>query len=276
VTYSRLNGENLLAIKLGQTAPRRAVLVVAHHDTVRDAPGADDNGSGLAALKELGRVLGPHQFDRTIILASPDHEEIGLIGSRELARELAARFELEDVIVYDAIGYRSREPATQAVPGAMGILFPEQRARIARHHDAGDFVAVLHRGASRQLAHEMGEALAETGELGSETPVLLRNPIDRPLVGPLLGWLPSLRNFGRSDSDSFERLRRRLATHLPKVRQPNVILVTDTANARNPNYHQPTDTAGTLDYAFLAQTVQATAITVARRAGLRSLNSTVH
>ena len=50
-TYARLDGMNVVAIGDGETD--EAIVVVAHHDTVRDAPGADDNGAGLAVMLEL-------------------------------------------------------------------------------------------------------------------------------------------------------------------------------------------------------------------------------
>ena len=86
--YERLDGMNLVAI--GDAETDEAIVVVAHHDTVRDSPGADDNGAGLAALIELATLLSNRRFRRTVILAAPDFEEIGLIGSRHLVRWLRA------------------------------------------------------------------------------------------------------------------------------------------------------------------------------------------
>ena len=47
--------------------------------------GADDNASGCAAILETARILEPYQFDRTIVYAFWDEEEIGLYGSEDYA-----------------------------------------------------------------------------------------------------------------------------------------------------------------------------------------------
>jgi acetylornithine deacetylase/succinyl-diaminopimelate desuccinylase-like protein len=83
-----VSGVNIMATKEG--ASTDAVVVVAHHDTVPGSGGADDNGSGIAGLIELARLLGPKDFRRTIVLAAVDHEELGFVGSRLLVRELLA------------------------------------------------------------------------------------------------------------------------------------------------------------------------------------------
>ncbi len=81
--------------------------------------------------------------------------------------------------------------------------------------------------------------------------VLLRDPVDLPLLGPLLArFAPFVRDFVRSDHKPFwER-------GLP------AIMITDTANFRNPNYHLPTDTPETLDYDHLTDITAAVATTV--------------
>lgn len=59
-------------------------------DGTRVAPGADDNGSGTAAVLEAARVMAPHHFRGTIVFATFDGEELGLWGSRHYADELKA------------------------------------------------------------------------------------------------------------------------------------------------------------------------------------------
>ena len=54
----------------------------------RVAPGADDNGSGTAAVLEAARVMAPHHFRGTILFATFDGEELGLWGSQHFADEL--------------------------------------------------------------------------------------------------------------------------------------------------------------------------------------------
>ncbi len=63
--------------------PSRAVLLVAHYDSVPTAPGAADDGSGVAVLLETARALrsGPPPRNDIIFLFT-DGEEIGLLGSQ--------------------------------------------------------------------------------------------------------------------------------------------------------------------------------------------------
>ncbi|HUH74053.1 MAG TPA: M20/M25/M40 family metallo-hydrolase [Chitinophagales bacterium] len=81
-------GKNLWAIKLGTKNPKRIVVLGAHYDNLPFsgiAPGADDNGSGVAAVLEAARVLKDINLPYTVILALWDEEEIGLVGSQAYA-----------------------------------------------------------------------------------------------------------------------------------------------------------------------------------------------
>ena len=55
-------------------------------DSVSDAPGADDDGSGVACVLELARLFATHQFPGTLVLATVDGEEQGLYGSTFMAQ----------------------------------------------------------------------------------------------------------------------------------------------------------------------------------------------
>ena len=253
--YPELHGVNIVAVKEGD-AGGAALLVGAHHDTVPGSPGADDNGAGVAALLELARVLAPHRFRRSIVLAAFDTEEIGLLGARALLPDLLRERRVGGAVVFETMAYTATEPNSQIVPPGMDQLYRGQMARLRRHGVAGDFTALIYNGPSRRLARSLGEGLAHLA--GPDAPVLLRDPSDIPLLGRVLARaVPAVRNFARSDHVVFWR------AGIPAV------LVTDTANFRNPHYHRPTDTPDTLDYERLAAIVAATALTVARIAGLR-------
>ena len=73
------------------------------------APGADDNGSSVAAVLEAARVMANAQFRGTIVFACFDGEELGLWGSNHYARELAAAHApvlavLNDDIIGNTVG----------------------------------------------------------------------------------------------------------------------------------------------------------------------------
>jgi Zn-dependent M28 family amino/carboxypeptidase len=251
--YPELQGVNIVAIKAGETD--EAIVVGAHHDTVPGSPGADDNGAGVAALLELARVLAPARFRRTVVLAALDMEEIGLLGTRVLLPELAAERRLRGAVIFESIGYTATAAGSQTVPQGMELLYRGQMARLRRRGLAGDFTALIYDGRSRRLTRALGETLAHTA--GQDAPLLLRDPNDIPLIGRLLKRaVPAVRNFARSDHAVFWR------AGIPAV------LVTDTADFRNPHYHRPTDTPETLDYERVAAIVRATALLLARMAGL--------
>lgn len=251
---ARFDGANLLAVRTGQRRERRdAIVLIAHHDTVRDSPAADDNGAAVALLLELASALGGRRFRRTVILAAPDFEELGLLGSRPLVRWLRARYRVVAAIVFDPIGFMSRRPGSQAVPPLIGRFYPGQVARLRARDWAGDMVVAVYRRRSVPLARSWAECLAAT--IGRDRVVLLRDPADLPLIGPLALALPVMRNFARSDHVNFWR------AGLPAIH------VTNTANFRNPAYHRPGDTPDTLDYRTLAGITAATELLVERLAG---------
>ncbi|WP_029416082.1 M28 family peptidase [Brevundimonas bacteroides] len=84
---------NVVAIQRGTTDPNRVVVISGHIDSrvsdvmnfTDDAPGANDDASGVAAVLEAARVLSKHRFDATLVYAVLSGEEQGLFGGRILA-----------------------------------------------------------------------------------------------------------------------------------------------------------------------------------------------
>jgi hypothetical protein len=252
--YQRLVGANVVAIKPG-TDSADVVLVGAHHDTIRDSPGADDNTASVAAVLELARLLGPYSFRHTLVLAAFDMEELGFFGSQELVRLIHPHRRVLGAFIYETMSYTASAPNTQKVPKGLAHLYPNQMHRIRSREFRGDWTAVLYRESSVEMAKDFGAALAH--ELGPSAGILLRDPADLPMIGALCRVIPFAAHFSRSDHLSFWR------AGIP------AILITDTANFRNPHYHLPTDTADTLDYPRVAAIVRATAVAVAKLAEWR-------
>jgi len=250
-TYRNLAGTNLVAIAEGESD--EAVVLIAHHDTVAGSPGADDNGAGVAVLLELADQLRGRSFRRTVILAAPDFEEIGLIGSRPLVRWLRSLYEVRATVVFDPIGFMDARPGSAPVPPTIARLYPGQTARMAERGYRGDTVVAIYRHRSADLVRRWSRCLAAT--LGAERVIQLRDPLDLPIVGPALAMHPMARNFSRSDHVNF------WAAGLPAIQ------VTNTANFRNRNYHRPTDTPDTLDYDTLARVAAASALLIEDLAG---------
>ena len=75
------------------------------NDATSDAPGANDDGSGVAALIELARVLSAENLDSTIILMATSGEEQGLFGAKlHAAKALAEGKDIRGVLNNDTIG----------------------------------------------------------------------------------------------------------------------------------------------------------------------------
>lgn len=104
---------NVVAIQRGQTDPNRHVLILGHYDSrvtdvmndTSDAPGANDDASGTAAVIEAARVLSKHRFDGTLVYAALAGEEQGLNGAQILTRHAQANnWRIAAVLNNDIIG----------------------------------------------------------------------------------------------------------------------------------------------------------------------------
>jgi hypothetical protein len=252
VTYHGLEGVNLVAVKEGSASG--AIVIGAHLDTVRDSPGACDNGAVIAALAEIARLLAPLELKKTVILAAFDMEEIGILGSPELIPVLTSRYSIEGAIVLESVGFVDHAPRSQSIPFGFGLLFPRQTGKIRLRRRRGDWTAVIYRRSAQPIVDALNR---EAGAMaGARALVSLRDPLDRRVVGPLLRQLvPSLGNLARSDHAAFWR------AGIPAVQ------LTDTANFRGPHYHQATDTAETLDFEHLRRITAAVASAAAILAG---------
>ncbi len=113
-------------------------------------------------------------------------------------------------------------------------------------------VMTIYRGRGSGLAIVWARCLAAT--IGRDRVLLVRDPGDIPILGRLAARIPSARDFSRSDHVAFWR------AVLPAIH------VTNTGNFRNPNYHRPSDTPDTLDYATLADIIASTALAIERLA----------
>lgn len=84
---------NVVAIQRGSGDPDRVIVISGHIDSrvtdvmnfTADAPGANDDASGVAAVLEAARVLSKHRFDATLVYAVLSGEEQGLLGGKILA-----------------------------------------------------------------------------------------------------------------------------------------------------------------------------------------------
>jgi Zn-dependent M28 family amino/carboxypeptidase len=104
---------DMVAVQRGTERPNDVVIIQGHIDSrVTDvmnftstAPGANDDGSGTAAVIEAARVLSKHKFPGTIVYAALSGEEQGLMGGKVLANYAKAQgWNVVAVLNNDIIG----------------------------------------------------------------------------------------------------------------------------------------------------------------------------
>ena len=78
--------ENLLVVHKGKT--EETVILGAHYDKVSDGCGALDNWTGIVVLANLYRTIKDFDTQKTYVFAAFGKEELGLIGSDEMARAI--------------------------------------------------------------------------------------------------------------------------------------------------------------------------------------------
>lgn len=227
--------QNVVAtLPAGGLSPGPPLIVAAHYDTVMGSPGADDNASGVAVLLEVARGLRNVPLGREVRFIGFALEEEDLLGSLAYVAELRARSAvIQGAIVLECVGFTRSEPGSQLAPAGLPVAVPSR----------GDFLAIVANAESVTLATHVESAAAQ------RAPGLATVLLTVPGRGELF---PDTR---RSDHAAFWQFG-----------YPAVML-TDTANFRNPHYHRPSDTLETLDLAFLASVAAAVLAAVTALAG---------
>jgi Zn-dependent M28 family amino/carboxypeptidase len=228
---------NILAVKnpSGHRNDHAApILIGAHYDTVINSPGADDNASALAVLLEVAYHLKRTALKGPVWLAAFCLEEQGLLGSQAFASRLKRTHQqLAGTIILECVGFASHDEGSQRIPTGVPIAVPS----------VGNFLAIIGNEESRSLVTAIERSAARS------VPTL--NTLGLAVPGRGM-TLPDVR---RSDHAAFwdEGFQ--------------AVMLTDTANFRNPHYHQPTDTIDTLDLTFLEGVVDTVVALVEEIAG---------
>ncbi|HYP50745.1 MAG TPA: M20/M25/M40 family metallo-hydrolase, partial [Pyrinomonadaceae bacterium] len=107
------NLTNVVATLRGATDPERIYVVSGHYDSMCtsptdakcDAPGANDDASGTAAVVEMARVMTKRKFDATIVFMAVAGEEQGLLGAAYFAEQAKQKgMNIEAMFTNDIIG----------------------------------------------------------------------------------------------------------------------------------------------------------------------------
>jgi hypothetical protein len=166
---------DVVAIQRGTTDPNRVVIITGHLDSrvtdvmnsTSDAPGANDDGSGTAAVVEAARILSKHKFPATIVYGVLTGEEQGLYGGKTLAEYAKAQgWQVEAELNNDIIGNSCSSDGvcddTHVRVLSEGVRGDATPALIARQRSLGGFNDAPSRNLSRfvdSLAGNLGMSL---------------------------------------------------------------------------------------------------------------------
>jgi Zn-dependent M28 family amino/carboxypeptidase len=206
-------------------ASARTLVVGAHYDSYGQAPGANDNGTGVAGVLELARLLADLRGKASLrirlalfVNEEPPFFKTEAMGSLVYARRLKASGEpVIGMLSLETIGFYSDAEGSQRYPWPLGLLYPSK----------GDFVACVGLVSSRGLVRR--------------TVASFRALVPFPSVGGTApGFIPGI---DWSDHWSFGRVG------IP------ALMVTDTALFRYPHYHTSADMPDKVDHERLARVV---------------------
>ena len=222
---------NLEVTHAGIKHSEQILLIGAHYDSVSGSPGANDNGSGVAALLEIAQLLKDVETDCTVRFVAFVNEEPPFFFRRQMGSMVYARGarkrndDIRLMISLEMLGYYSERPGSQRYPPLFRYFYP----------DRANFIAFVSNLRSRRMLHRFSTAFQRHSEFPAEHVATC-------------WWIP-----GVAWSD-----------HLAFWRQGyRALMVTDTAFYRYPHYHAATDLPDELDYACMAAVTEGIAHAVA-------------
>ena len=208
----------------GKTRPAEIVLIGAHYDSVIGTPGANDNGTGIAAMLALLRHFKNRPLARALRFAAfvneePPYFQTDQMGSLVYAKRCRAQNEkITAMISLETIGYYSDARDSQHYPRPFGTLYPS----------VGNFIGFVGNKASGELVRRAIGTFRREEQFPSEG-------------GALPDFVPGV---GFSDHWSFNQ------------QGYAAVMVTDTAMFRYPHYHEAEDTIDKIDFDRTARVVR--------------------
>lgn len=198
----------------------RILVVGSHYDSIPGSPGADDNASAVAVLMEVAFLLKdllPNDTIRFVAFANEEHPSLPdeTMGSYIYARDCKKRNEVVRMMVLEMLGFFKDHENSQHYPFPFNLVYPT----------TGNFLGFVGNWSSRSLVHQSISAFRKHGQFPSDG-----------VAAP-----DRFKDIGRSDHWGFWQFG-----------YP-AIMITDTANFRNPHYHTELDTPDTLNYEAMSR-----------------------
>jgi Zn-dependent M28 family amino/carboxypeptidase len=217
---AKLPVSNIEASLEGTARALEIVVVGAHYDSVSGCPGANDNGTGVAAVLELAQRLSGRPQPRTIRFVAFVNEEPPFFQTRDMGSAVYATAakargdRIVGMLSLETMGYYSDETGSQQYPAPMAAVYP----------DTGNFIGLVANVGSARLLLKARRAFRRRTAFPLQSAAA-------PASLPGVGW---------SDHWAFWQ------AGYPAM------MVTDTAPFRYPWYHTPDDTPDKIDYDKLA------------------------
>jgi hypothetical protein len=214
---------NVEAELLGCKRPKDIIVVGAHYDSVIGCPGANDNGSGIATVIELAKLMARKKPNCTLRFVLFSNEEPPYFGGNEMGsyqyvQEIKKRNErVIAMLDMETLAFYTEAPHSQTYPSNFTPFYP----------DRGNFVAFVGNRHSRPLTEACMRTFRDSTTFPSEGVAVPEwvNGVD---------W---------ADHKWFWQ------EGIPAV------MITDTAVYRYPHYHTKQDTADKLNYPAFAKVV---------------------
>ena len=213
--------ENIEVEVRGIDRPEDILVIGAHYDSVKGSPGANDNGTGVAAMLALARQFALSSTSRTLRFVAFVNEEPPFFQTQDMGSWVYAqrsRQRNENIILMvslETIGYYTDVPNSQRYPPPLSLIYPSR----------GNFIGFVSNLANSDWVQRAIGNFRQHTQFPSEGTALFR-------------WLPGV---GWSDHWAFWK------EGFP------ALMVTDTALFRDPYYHTARDTPAHIHYDHLAR-----------------------
>ncbi len=197
------------------------ILIGAHYDSVSGSPGANDNGSGVAALLELSRLFKDVAPETNLRFVAFVNEEPPFFFWPNMGSMIYAKAAKQNddpirfMISLETIGYYREQHGSQSYPPLLKYFYP----------DTGNFIAFASNLKSKRIMRECVRAFSASTDFPVQS----------------IATLAVVPGVALSDHQSFWR-------HGYKA-----FMITDTAMYRYPYYHTAQDTPDKLDYESFAK-----------------------
>ena len=215
--------ENIEAEVRGTNRREDILVIGAHYDSVKGSPGANDNGTGIAAMLALARQFAQSPVSRTLrFVAFANEENNGdgpeQMGSYHYARSCSeAGDDVIGMISLEMLGCYSNEEGSQKYPFPFNLFYPSR----------GNFIGFVGNTDSRDFVHSV---------VGG-----FRQAVDFPAEG--VAAPDRFRDINRSDHWAFWQFG-----------YP-ALMATDTSNFRYEHLHTDSDSTDQVDFERMARVV---------------------